>query len=305
MSDEPELEAETFVQPLSGEPDGAWHHFQGDSEANRTAARNLGVPEQVLEALFEAQSSPRRAVFAGGDLVILRGVTGDDIVSVRIWLTGPLIVTTAMRPIQAVETLRDRFALGRGPTTAPDMLLAFATILTERLKEAVRATEGELEGCEDRLLDSFDASEANTLRQIRSRAISLRRFAEPQLDALEDLLEDPSDWLTDQRRLQLREIVEATERAVNSLMATREHVAAVQDQITLHLTERTRITGQVLTVVATIFLPLHLIAGLWGMNVGGIPYASSPIGFWAITGFIALILIAALVYVIWSLRSGR
>jgi zinc transporter len=40
-------------------------------------------------------------------------------------------------------------------------------------------------------------------------------------------------------------------------------------------------------MLPAIFLPATLIAGIWGMNVGGIPFSGSPNGFWVVGGLIA------------------
>jgi zinc transporter len=44
-----------------------------------------------------------------------------------------------------------------------------------------------------------------------------------------------------------------------------------------------------LTMFSVIFLPATLIASIWGMNVGGIPFSGSPKGFWVIDGLIAAV----------------
>jgi zinc transporter len=47
-----------------------------------------------------------------------------------------------------------------------------------------------------------------------------------------------------------------------------------------------------------IFLPATLIAGIWGMNVGGIPFSGSPNGFWVVGGLIIAVfaLVAIVLY---------
>jgi zinc transporter len=49
---------------------------------------------------------------------------------------------------------------------------------------------------------------------------------------------------------------------------------------------------------SVIFLPATLIASIWGMNVGGIPFSRRPIGFWVVAGLIAVVfaLVAIVVF---------
>ena len=44
-----------------------------------------------------------------------------------------------------------------------------------------------------------------------------------------------------------------------------------------------------LSVVAAVFLPLGLLSGMLGMNVGGVPGANAPVAFWIVTALMAAI----------------
>ena len=48
-----------------------------------------------------------------------------------------------------------------------------------------------------------------------------------------------------------------------------------------------------LTVVTVLALPFNVIGGLFGMNVGGIPFADSTSGFWIVVGLVAAFTVAA------------
>ena len=53
---------------------------------------------------------------------------------------------------------------------------------------------------------------------------------------------------------------------------------------------------------SVIFLPATLIASIWGMNVGGIPFSGNPNGFWVIAGLIAAVF-ATVALVLFQFRS--
>jgi zinc transporter len=52
--------------------------------------------------------------------------------------------------------------------------------------------------------------------------------------------------------------------------------------------EQTNRNLYILTTFSVIFLPATLMASIWGMNVGGIPFSGSPNGFWVVAGLIAV-----------------
>ena len=65
-------------------------------------------------------------------------------------------------------------------------------------------------------------------------------------------------------------------------VALGERVRLLQEELTALLSERTNETLFILTVVTVFALPLTIIPGLFGMNVGGIPFAERPGGFWIV-----------------------
>ena len=71
-----------------------------------------------------------------------------------------------------------------------------------------------------------------------------------------------------------------------------ERVKLLQEELVALLNEQTNRTLFVLTVVTVLALPINLVAGLFGMNVGGIPFAEHEHGFFVIMG--ALIAVTAL-----------
>ena len=87
-------------------------------------------------------------------------------------------------------------------------------------------------------------------------------------------------WLTDLDRARLREEAERIARLVEDIDADRERAAVTQEELSNRLAEETNRTMYVLSLVAAIFLPLGLLTGLLGINVGGIPGTESP---WAFT----------------------
>ena len=74
----------------------------------------------------------------------------------------------------------------------------------------------------------------------------------------------------------------------------RERAAIVHDQLLEKRAEQMNRYTLLLTVVASIFLPLGLITGLLGINVGGIPGSENPYGF-----AIACVLIGAVAFFQW------
>ena len=120
--------------------------------------------------------------------------------------------------------------------------------------------------------------------------IALKRYIAPQRDVLSRLDGEPVSWLTQVDRLQLREQANRLTRILEDLDAARDQAAITQEEMTGQLSELTNKRLYVLSVVAAVFLPLGMVTGLWGVNVGGIPLQDHPLGFVIITGALVALL---------------
>jgi zinc transporter len=86
------------------------------------------------------------------------------------------------------------------------------------------------------------------------------------------------------------------------MAALQERIKLLQEEIAGRVAETNNRTLFVLTVVTVLALPINMIAGLMGMNVGGVPLAENPEGFWIVVAIvISVTAIAAWVF----LRKDR
>ncbi|HUF86738.1 MAG TPA: CorA family divalent cation transporter, partial [Thermohalobaculum sp.] len=251
-------------------------------------------------ALLEEDTMPRASQVQGGTLLILRGVNlrpgeePEDMVSLRLWVTGQRVVSTEVRRLAQTDELIAAFEAGEAPP-APG---AFVVTLVERLRAAA---EPVLDEVEDRL-SAMEALVARPGRRpatavrgplaaLRHDVIELHRHLAPQAMALDALARAAPAWLSDPGAL--REEAEAFRRITADLDTLRQRAQLVAEEITMAATERTNDIMMTLSVVAVVFLPLTFLTGLLGVNLAGIPFAGEA---WSFAAFAALLAgVAALV----------
>jgi zinc transporter len=71
------------------------------------------------------------------------------------------------------------------------------------------------------------------------------------------------------------------------------------EELRAQVEENTNRNLYILTMFSVIFLPATLIAGIWGMNVGGIPFSGSPNGFWVVGGLITAVFALVAIVLFW------
>lgn len=185
--------------------------------------------------------------------------------------------------------MRGELNEGHGPTDSGELLLRVANRLIDRVVPVVDSMSDMVDGLEDELLESGSREIRARLRDMRREAIGLRRYLSPQREALARLQQEEQPWFNQSHKLRIRETVDRVVRIVEELDVMRERAAVIQDELTNRISEQMNRTMYVLTVVASILLPLSFVTGLLGINVGGIPLAEDNAGFTWIIGILVII----------------
>ena len=214
-------------------------------------------------------------------------------------MTERLIVSGRRRALSAVQVMRSALRNGLKVAT-PTALLE--TIISSMINSMDRFSDdiaGKLDRIEERILADDMSEGRQMLGRIRRTTVRLHR----QLVILRSLIQRLELDLC--QKLSLR-IATATLRQRldwldTEIVSLRDRAHLLQEEVTVKTAEQTHRNLHVLAVVTTLFMPASLIAGILGMNVGGLPFVQSADGFlWAMG-----ILVASSVVVLWLLkRSG-
>ncbi|WP_322866529.1 zinc transporter ZntB [Aquicoccus sp. G2-2] len=273
-----------------------WVQLLGEPEAVDGWLVRAGLDPLSVAALTVEEARPRCTVHEGNILMNLRGVNlspgaePEDMVSIRFYLSDRLVVSLQRRRLYAVQDTQGEAITGSAADSPGELVARIALRLADRAEPVVMALNERIDDLEDAVLDETDTPARADLANIRRMAIMLRRFMAPQRDALSTLDIEEAGWLHRSSRGRLREATERMTRLSEELDSIRDRAQVVRDQIVDMRAEAMNRQMLVLSVVAALFLPLGLITGLLGINVGGIPGEEVGWAFWAVCG---LLLVAA------------
>lgn len=104
------------------------------------------------------------------------------------------------------------------------------------------------------------------LHILRSEIRDLRRSAWSHRDVARNLMAYEGDLLSDETRLHLRDVADHTMQLVDLLETSRDSCAGLQELYMSYVSMRMNEVIKVLTIIATIFIPLGFVAGVYGMN---------------------------------------
>jgi zinc transporter len=266
-----------------------WIHLDYSKPTAQQWMRNCsGLSELTVEALMKTETRPRCVSTDEGLMVFLRGVNQnpgadpEDMVSIRMWVGDRRVISLGQRRLQSLDDVRESLVRGADPNTPGDFLVLLLDRLLDRVSLVIDDLYDQVDELEDAVLAESSYRQREQLAAIRRQMIALRRFLAPQREALNRLSADRSSILTDAHHLHLREDSDRLTRLLEDLDAVRERAGVTHESLVSRLAEQTNQRIYVLSIVAAVFLPLSFVAGLLGINVGGIPGANSALGFPAV-----------------------
>lgn len=273
-----------------------WVHLRAEHpDAPGWIVENLSyLDPTIIDALVAEETRPRVTRVGNGLIVILRGINTiegedpEDMVSIRLWIDPCRIVSLSRRRVRAVEDLVHMLELGQGPQDSAEFLVRLIERLVQRIEGFWRTLEDEADDMEEEVLDGGGNELRGRLAELRRRSIILRRYLQPQRDALRNVQLDHPQWLESNDLRGLAEELDAIERVVEDADAMRERMALVRDELAGKLSERLNRNMYLISILSALFLPLGFLTGLLGINVGGLPGANAPDAFWIVCGGLAV-----------------
>lgn len=289
--------AETFAGSLP-----AWMHLDYTSKNARCLLEAQGLESYVIDTLVRFESRPHTVAVGEGLLVVLRGINRnagadpEDMVSIRIWVEPGRILTVRQRPIMAAQAVRAELEEGRGPDSITELLIAIIAGLADGIAMFVDDIEARMDTCEDAVEEGRGGSVRSTISGIRRQVAAVRRYLAPQRDSLESLNRLANRFLNAEQVFELRELSDRVTRYIEDLDLVRERALVSQEELMNRVAEQQNTRTYLFTVVATIFLPITFISGVFGMNTADLPGLEGEHAFWYVAGAMGAIAAAVTVW---------
>ncbi|CUR47300.1 zinc transporter ZntB [Alloalcanivorax xenomutans] len=287
--------AAPFEPQLSaGDHSTRWIHLDYTCPESRDwLEARADIPMVVSEALLTPETRPRVSDVGGGLLVYLRGVNlspdarPEDMIAVRLWIRDGLVISTQKRTLKSLTELVDALHAGEGPATPSELLAGLVDGLVWRMEEVIEQIEDQVADFSERLEGGAgNRDQTRWIGALRRRAITLRRYMAPERDALAKLHGDSRIRSGDAEII--REATDRLQRLLEDLDAAREHATLLQEEVFSAQNETINDRMYLLAIISATFLPLGFLTGLFGINVGGLPWLEDPNGFWWFTGMLVI-----------------
>jgi zinc transporter len=273
-------------QPQSGSSSFLWLHFSLANTASERWLRGMtSLPELFYESLHQDAVSTRVEQEDATLIALMHDVRLDSafdtssVSSVSLCLEPRLLVSARLRPLRSVDRLRAKVKAGQTFRSSGELLGQLLRDQADVLAEVVRSSTAQVDAIEDKLLAGRVSSGRRDLGSLRRLLVRLQRLLAPEPAAFFRLLSRPPAWIGEFELQELRQAAEEFAAAVSDSVSLAERVRLLQEEFAALTNEQTNRTLFLLTMVTVLALPINMTAGLFGMNVGGIPFGEYRHGF--------------------------
>ena len=137
-------------------------------------------------------------------------------------------------------------------------------VITEKISERI-------EELEESILSELDNQTIHTIHHLKLNMLTLKKYIWPMREIISSLAKGESDLIREATIIYLRDVYDHIIHAIDTVETTRDMLAGMLDIYLSSLSNRLNQVMKVLTIIATIFIPLTFIAGVYGMNFKYMP----------------------------------
>ena len=262
------------------------------------------IPDSVRDALAGDSMRPRVTRLGDGFMIVLRSVNHnadsrpDQLVAMRVFINDKLIVSTRRRKVYAIDAVLTDLQNGNGPVDGGSWLVDVCDALTDHASEFIEEMHDKIIELEDALVDQRLPARGE-LALLRKQLIVMRRYMAPQRDVFSRLAREKLPWMDDINRRRMQDIADRLGRGLDDIDACVARTAVLADELSSQLQEAMNRRTYTMSLLAMIFLPTTFLTGLFGVNLGGIPGGSWPMGF---TVFCFLLVVMVVGMSVWLKR---
>lgn len=253
-----------------------WVHVQGSPSLQllHLLGETYNLHQLAIEDVVNSAHRSKLETFPDQLFCVLNmpGVADKDIqtTQVSLFLGASYVVSFCHGKIDPFKPIYDRINAsppGRIRSQGASFLFyALIDLIIDQGFPALDHLSDELEDLEDRVLDDPDPRSLQDIHHVKRNLIVLRKNLGPQREVVNAMIRDDHPLLNDSVRVYLRDCYDHAVQIRDLIESYRDMASGLQDLYLSSISNRMNEVMKVLTIIATIFIPLSFFAGLYGMN---------------------------------------
>ena len=293
-----------WLKPASGV--FTWADLTGPSvpESQLLSETFAFHPLSIEDAMSEVHY-PKVEGYDGYLYVILHGIDlragseGFATHSIHFFLGPNYLVTVHGGPSRSIGELQHQVSrnariVGEGPVA---LFHRIVDAMVDHYRPEIERFEDRLDEIENAVFENSSQTLVRSILSEKQQVSGLRRIITPQRDVIARLARRDFIDVSPDLAFRFRDVYDQLVRIADDAIMFQDRITGILDAHLSNVSNRLNSAAKVLTVVATIFMPLTLLSGLWGMNtvLPRFP-GSDALQFWWIFGVMAATVVGMLAF---------
>jgi magnesium transporter len=284
-----------------------WCDFEGPDRAAMDELRDIfGLDAEALDDCLEGEQRPRIDEFHEYLFLVSYGAMGPERHhhfaprKIAAFLGNDFLITVHRESLRTIDAVYKRCVkngnrmLSKGGAhllfTMLDGIVDNYMIVSEKFDDRLEVLE------EECFKPDVDESLLQRASVLRREVLELRRIAASQREMLLPVASGDYDYFSESLEKDFRHVIDHLTKTIESIDNQRELLNSLRDNYQAVLGNRMNAVMKTLTIFASLFLPLSLLAGIYGMNTPLWPDPASAATFWLIIGTMITAMIIMLTY---------
>ncbi|AOY89496.1 magnesium and cobalt transport protein CorA [Marinobacter salinus] len=292
---------------------------QVNGEVNPDMLRNLGavfnLHDLALEDVINTGQRPKVELYDNQVFIITTMPVYDgtrlELVQVSLFMGKNYLICLcplAEDPFEPVRKRMRQTSNVRFATRGIDYLLyALLDLIVDAGFPVLEQFGDQLEDLEAELLERPSQQTLSSIHRLKRELLILRRVLWPQREVITTLMRGEDEFIHTETLVYFRDCHDHSIQIMELLESFRDMATSMLDIYLSSISQRTNETMRVLTIIATIFIPLTFIAGVYGMNFHNpaSPWAMPELGWYYGYPMVWAIMISVTVTLVWFFKRRK
>lgn len=289
------------------DPDPTWVNISGihDAAVMEAVGSAFGLHNLVLEDIMNTDHRPKTEEFDEHIFFTLKMLMYDETTDtvdreqVSFILTRSALISFQEHKGDVFEPIRERIRQGKGRVREKKtdyLVYLLIDIVIDNYFSIIEQVGNRVDELEEIALTDPPADFLSTLQNLKKQLIILRKSVFPLRESIGFIEKGESKFIKKDTLKYFRDVYDHTISVIDAIETSRETLSAVKDIYLSTMSNKMNHTMKVLTVMASIFIPLTFIAGIYGMNFDHMPELHYEYGYEMVWVAMILVTLGMVVY---------
>jgi magnesium transporter len=268
--------------PFKDKPTITWINVDGihDTAVIEKLGGHFGIHPLILEDILNTNQRPKMEDMGGYIYIVLKTLEGSPAGSAEAMEQNSFIIGSNFvlsfqeKEGDAFGPVRDRIRKGgnRIRRLGPDYLVyALVDAIVDSYFAVLERVGERIEVLEEELVANPSPKTLQGIHALKNEMLYLRKAVWPLREVISAIERTESDLVGKETRIFFRDVYDHTVQVIDTIETYREMLGSMFDTYLSSVSNRMNEVMKVLTIIATIFIPLTFLAGVYGMNFKYMP----------------------------------